>query len=55
MTKVRSFFRSMVLMAGMSTLAACQTMTGAGLSTSCRFPFNYANRTSTISACCPSS
>lgn len=34
MTKVRSFFRSMVLMAGVSMLAACQTMTGAGLITS---------------------
>ena len=28
----------------------------AGISeATCRFPFNYANRTSTISACCPSS
>ena len=34
MTKVRSFFRSMVLVAGVSTLAACQTMSGTGLVTS---------------------
>ncbi|MEP3815126.1 MAG: conjugal transfer protein TrbH, partial [Nitratireductor sp.] len=34
MTKVRSYFRSMVLVAGLSTLAACQTMSGAGLTTS---------------------
>ena len=34
MTKVPSLFRSIVLVAGLSTLAACQTMTGAGLSTS---------------------
>jgi type IV secretion system protein TrbH len=33
-TKVRSFFRLMVLVAGVSTLAACQTMTGAELVTS---------------------
>ena len=34
MTKVPSLFRSIVLVAGLSTLAACQTMTGAGPSTS---------------------
>ena len=34
MTKVRSFFRLMVLVAGVSTLAACQTMSGTGLVTS---------------------
>ena len=34
MSNLRSFIRSMVLVAGMSTLGACQTMTGAGLSTS---------------------
>lgn len=34
MSNLRSFFRLMVLVAGVSTLAACQTMTGAGLSTS---------------------
>lgn len=34
MSNLRSFFRLMVLVAGVSPLAACQTMTGAGLVTS---------------------
>ena len=34
MSNLCSFFRSIILVAGVSILAACQTMTGAGLSTS---------------------
>ena len=36
MSNLRSFIRSMVLVAGMSTLGACQTMTGAVANRICR-------------------